>query len=147
AALQSTTFFNYYLDDSDSDERQYARLVASHLGVELIEWEHNPFLPLQGLLRMHRLPLPPLCLHSLEFSRREAEFCGQRGATAIFGGHGGDQAFYTADATPCAASYLAQHGRLRPSTWGVLLDAAYRDRRSVWHVLREIREHRGQALG
>jgi asparagine synthase (glutamine-hydrolysing) len=146
SALQSTTFFNYYLAGSDSDEREFARLVASHLGVELIEWEHDPFLPLQGLLRMQRLPLPPLCLHSLEFSAREVEFCTQRGATAIFGGHGGDQAFYTGAGTPCAASYLAQHG-LRPSAWGVVLDAAYRDRRSVWHVLREIRERRKQPLG
>jgi asparagine synthase (glutamine-hydrolysing) len=145
AALESTTFFNYYLAESDSDERKFARLVASHLGVELIEWEHNPFLSLQGLLRMHRLPLPPLCLHSLEFSEREAKFCAQKGATAIFGGHGGDQAFYTAAATPCASSYLSRHG-LRPRAWGVLLDAAYRDRRSVWHVLREIREHRNQPL-
>lgn len=145
SSLRSTTFFNYYLDESDSDEREYARLVANHLDVELIEWEHNPFLSLQGLLRMHRLPLPPLCLHSLEFSERETEFCAQRGATAIFGGHGGDQTFYTAPATPCAASYVARRG-LRPSAWGVLLDAAYRDRRSIWHVLREVRERRSHGF-
>jgi asparagine synthase (glutamine-hydrolysing) len=146
SALDSTTFLNYYLAESDSDEREFARLVASHLGVELIEWQHDPYLSLQGLLRMHRLPLPPLCLHSLEFSAREAEFCAQQGATAIFGGHGGDQVFYTVAGAPCAASSVARYG-LRPRTWGVILDAAYRDRRSVWRVLREIRQHRKQPLG
>ncbi len=140
-APQAAAFLNYYLPDSDSEERKFARLIATQLGVELTEWQHDPSLSLKGLLQMRRQPMPAICLHSLEFSQREAEFCAEKGATAIWGGHGGDQAFYTGAGAPCAASYLARHAH-GPSACRVILDAAYRDGRSVRDVLRAIRQQK-----
>ena len=130
-------FLNYFRPDSDSDERAYAQRVARHIGVELIESPHDSSLRLERLLEMHRVPVPTLCIHLLEFSRRTSEFCAKQGATAVFDGFGGDQVFYTAKGTPCAVSYTKEHG-LRPRALGVMLDAAYRDKRSFWRVLQEV---------
>lgn len=141
---ESTVFVNYYLPDSDSDEREFSHLVARHLRVELIEWQRDPLLSLRGLLRMQRAPFPTTCLHLLEMSQREADFCAQHGATAVFGGHGGDQVFYTGRGVPCAASYLDRGRRIHAGR--VILDAAYRDRLSVWQVCRELRELRVRPL-
>ena len=133
----TVAFLNVFRPDSDSDERDYAHRVARHLGVELIEWKRDSSLRLQGLLEMHRVPVPPMSIYLLECSGWKSKFCAQQEADAVFDGFGGDQAFYTARGTPCAVGYARNHG-LRPRALGVMLDAAYRDKTSFWRVLQEV---------
>lgn len=161
SSLKRTRLINYFLDNSDSDERPFFRRMIGHLGIEaeVIERQRDPHLKLDGLMAMHRMPFPSLCLHSLETSQWEAELSAQVGATAIWTGNGGDQVFYTGPGTPCAASYLRRKGLKatlgclvseavsrtgETNAWSVLLDAAQLDKLSVPRVLQEIREQANQ---
>jgi asparagine synthase (glutamine-hydrolysing) len=125
---------NFHSPGSNSDEREYARLVAREAGYELVERERDPALSLEPLLRIRRSPLPRDYFIYLDEGRFEAELAREHGATAFFTGYGGDQIFYQSRASHAAGDFLKRHG-LRAALLAVALDAARVDRLSIWAVL------------
>lgn len=128
------TCINFHSPGADSDEREYARLVAREAGYELIERERDSALTLESLLRVRRSAVPRDYFVFLDEGRSEAQIAREYGATALFTGYGGDQIFYQSRASHAAGDFLARHG-LRAALLEVALDAARVDRLSVWSVL------------
>lgn len=125
---------NYYSPGADGDERGFARIVARHAGCEIAERRRNPHIRLEDLLGLARTAGPSFYLGYLQMSRTESELARELGATAIFGGGGGDQLFYQHRANLAAADYVHRHG-IRPELLWIALDVSRRDRLSVWRVL------------
>lgn len=130
------TCLNYYSNESNGDERGFARLAANRAGVALLERERSDAIDLEDLLHMHRSAAPTYYLGPLQTSRPEAQLAREIEATAYFDGVGGDQLFYQAQGILAAADYLHLHG-LNRRLIEVALDAAHLDRCSIWHVMRE----------
>lgn len=130
------TCLNYYSNDSNGDERVFARKAANHAGLALLEWERSNAVRLEDLLDMHRSVAPTYYLAPLQTSRPEARVAREIGAAAYFDGVGGDQLFYQSQGTLAAADYLHAHGFNRRFV-EVALDAAHFDHCSIWHVMSE----------
>lgn len=130
----ATTCLNYFSPGADGDERNFARLVTDRLGFELVEWPRQTDVRLHDMLEMQLSPLPSLYLASLQGSRDESSFARQVGATSIWGGQGGDQLFYQAQAPLAVADYFKERG-LEKALMNVVLDAARLSRCSVWRVI------------
>jgi asparagine synthase (glutamine-hydrolysing) len=132
----AVTCLNYYSMGSNSDERVFARLAANRADVPLLEWERNSMVRLEDMLNIARSTAPTFYLGPLQTSRSEARLAREIGATAYFGGAGGDQLFYQAQGILSAADYLHRHGFNRRFV-DVALDAAHLEHCSIWHVIRE----------
>jgi asparagine synthase (glutamine-hydrolysing) len=131
------TCLHFYSSASDEDEREYARLVAHHMGVELIESDMDPSaVRLERMLSIRLAPKPWFYIYDLVHSPIEARILDERGATASFSGGGGDGLFLQARADLAVADYLRHRG-FRPGVFGVALDAARINRTSVWPTLRQ----------
>jgi len=128
------TCLNYYSPGSNSDERDYARLVASGSGFELIERERDATVSLESLLRVQKAPMAADYFFYLDEGRGEAQLAREYGARAVFSGYGGDQLFYRSRAALAAGDYLDRYSA-GPALFEVALDAARMDRLSVWRVL------------
>jgi asparagine synthase (glutamine-hydrolysing) len=128
------TCVNYYSPGSNSDEREYARLVANGSGFELIERERDTSVSLEALSRIQKAPMPADYFFYLDEGRGEAQLAREHGASAVFTGYGGDQLFYRSRAALAAGDYLDRHSA-GPALFEVALDAARMDRISVWNVL------------
>ena len=136
----SLTCLNHYSSGgSDSDEREYARLSASHAGYPLLEVPRNPMLNFDALARMPRHPVPLNYRYYLENSQQETHIARQRNATILFNGEGGDQLFYQSRGSFAPGDYIHDHGLLRslgPKLFEAAFAAARMDRLSLWRVLR-----------
>jgi asparagine synthase (glutamine-hydrolysing) len=128
------TCLNYYSAGSNSDERTFARVAATRAGVPLLEWERSSALRIEEMLNIARSAAPTFYLGPLQTSRQEARLAREIGATAYFGGAGGDQLFYQAQGILTAADYLRMHGLDRRFV-EVSLDAAHLEHCSIWHVM------------
>jgi len=128
------TCVNYYSPGSNSDEREYARLVAKGSGSELIERERDSSVSLEALLRIQKAPMAADYFFYLDGGRGEAQLAREHDARAVFTGYGGDQLFYRSRAALGAGDYLDRHAP-GPALFEVALDAARMDRISVWNVL------------
>jgi asparagine synthase (glutamine-hydrolysing) len=144
-ARPTVTCLNYYSLESNGDERTFARLAANRAGAPLLEWERNSAVRIADLLHIARSPTPTYYLGPLQTSRPEARLAREIGATAYFGGAGGDQLFYQAQGILTAADYLHMHGWNRRFV-EVALDAAHLEHCSIWHVMREAYKRRRAAL-
>ena len=125
---------NYYSAGCNTDEREYARLVAHGSGCEVIERERDSGVSLAPLLRVRESPIPSDYFIYLDEGRCESEVAREHGAGALFSGYGGDQLFYRSEAWLGAGDFLLSHG-VGPALFEVALDAARMDRTSVWNVL------------
>ena len=121
---------NYHSEGSDSDERRYARLTASHVGRDLVERERNREFRIDSVMRIARLPDPVPYVGYMN-SRTDASLARAHGASAIFTGAGGDSVFYEIPRWWPAADYLATRG-LDVGFPAAALDAARLGRLSVW---------------
>jgi asparagine synthase (glutamine-hydrolysing) len=130
------TCFHYYPLGADLDERAFARAAAAEAGLELLERSRDSSYSLQPLLTIHRAPEPTNYPYFLEHSRLDAQLAAERGASAIFIGHGGDQLFYQERAEWAPGDFLHRRGP-RPGVLRVALDAAQMDQISFWRVLRQ----------
>jgi asparagine synthase (glutamine-hydrolysing) len=135
------TCLNYYSAGSNSDERTYARMAANRAGVPLLEQERSSALRIEEMLSIARSAAPTFYLGPLQTSRQEARLAREIGATAYFGGAGGDQLFYQAQGILTAADYLRMHGLNRRFV-AVSLDAAHLEHCSIWHVMHEAYKRR-----
>ena len=131
------TCLHFYASASEEDEREYARLVARHMSVELVEADMDPSAArLDRLLSIRLAPKPWFYIYDLVHSPIEARIQNEHGATGSFSGGGGDGLFLQARADLAVADYLRHRG-YRPGVFGVALDAARINRASVWPTLRE----------
>lgn len=132
---------NFRTRDPDSDERVYARLVASHSGVELEEVERQPTLDLEALFKS--IPIVgPVCtvMRGLEVQPLVAQFAQARGATAVFSGDGGDMVFFRGWPQLAVIDYAHCHG-LRLELVRQALGAAYPAQLSVGRLLLDAVKH------
>ena len=131
------TCVHFYSSASDEDEREYARLVARHMGVELIECDMDPSAArLERMLSIRLAPKPWFYIYDLVHSPIETRIQDERGATASFSGGGGDGLFLQARPDLAVADFLRHRG-YRPGVFGVALDAARINRTSIWPTLRQ----------
>jgi asparagine synthase (glutamine-hydrolysing) len=125
----------YYSPNRD-DERDFARAMAAHANSHLHECAWSTDVDLRSFLSVTRSASPTMYLQWLELGQSQAQAASELGATAIFGGHGGDQLFVQRCLNRTAADYVHDRG-LTPGLWAVCLGAAVKENISVWSVLTE----------
>lgn len=131
------TCIHYFAPSGREDERQYARLAAKHMDVELIECElDGADAPLERLMGIRLAPKPWFYIYDLIHSPLEVRVMADSGATGAFSGAGGDGLFMQARPDLAVVDYLRHFG-FRPGVLGVALDAAKISRSSVWSTLYE----------
>ncbi|MFJ2995503.1 asparagine synthase-related protein [Pandoraea sp. NPDC087047] len=133
------TCIHYFSDGPGEDERRYARTMAKHTGVELIERQlDSRQLKLGEILTARRSPRPWSYLYELEHGRFEVEQAKRRGANGrsagLFSGSGGDGVFFRNRAELAITDLLFQQA---PQTdlLTVAIDAARLSRQSIWPLL------------
>lgn len=131
------TALNYFASGPNDDERRYARLMAQHAGVELVEHRLDPrAVALEDLLGLRRSPRPWFYLYELEHGRFEDELSAAQGASGVFSGGGGDGVFFQARPELAVTDYLFEHG-LGPGLLRTAAEAARVTRKSIWPLLME----------
>lgn len=131
------TCIHYFAPAGNEDERKYARLVADHMGTELIECElDGADVPLGRLTEIRLAPKPWFYIYDLVHSPIEVRIQADRDATGAFSGAGGDGLFVQARADLAVVDYLRHRG-IGPGVLGVALDAARINRASIWPTLYE----------
>ena len=136
------TCLNYFSDGPHEDERRYARLMAQHAGMELVERKLDPnTLRLEAVLGVRHSPRPWFYLYELEHGEFEGSLAAQRGATGLFTGAGGDGVFYQSGADLAVTDYLFDHGFGR-GLLSTAVDAARMSRKSIWPLLWQAIRHR-----
>lgn len=131
------TCVNYHSPIGGGDERLYARLAAARAGCDLVERERDFDVKLEPILHVARSERPLLIRNrNVQVDRLESQLAGNIGATALFGGEGGDQLFYQNPVMLIASDYVHHRG-LRPGIFKVAMGVARLDNSSVWVVLRK----------
>jgi asparagine synthase (glutamine-hydrolysing) len=126
-----------YLEDTDSDERQYAQLAAEHVGCALEAHRRDEVPDLRSAVHTRLLAVSP-GLRMPAIDRIEPDVARRFGARAIFHGHGGDELFCRNHVSLYVADFLRTRG-LRRELLSLAMHAAVTEGLTVWHVL-------GQAL-
>jgi asparagine synthase (glutamine-hydrolysing) len=135
ASGQSFACQTLFTDDPVGDERTYARLVAEHLGMSLIESRRDPL-----RLNLDQSPSANLARPSFPGFRQEADRLADQaaralGATAVVDGGGGDNVFCSLQSATAVADCLRDwHGfrALGPTARSLAAIAQV----SIGHVMR-----------
>jgi len=126
---------NYFGTGPHEDERRYARAMAQHVGVNLVEHQLDPrAVRLQELLSLRRSPRPWFYLYEIEHGRFESGLAVQHGADGLFSGAGGDGVFFQARADLAVTDYFFRHG-FGGGLMRTAIDAARVSRKSIWPLL------------
>lgn len=128
---------HFHAVDSPMDERRFARLVASHLGLRLVEKERTAE---YGPLALHFRALslfPGAWPVDPEQRAEESQFFECEGLQVEFRGHGGDELFFQNGAFATAVDYC-WHRRLDRHALNLCLDDAAFMRTSLWRVLKQV---------
>ncbi len=129
------TCLNYFGLGPNEDERRYARLMAQHAGVELVECElESTGVQLQDLHQLRRSPRPWFYHYEMQHARYEAALAEQHGSFVMFSGSGGDSVFYQARGDLAVCDYVLDHG-LGRGLLDAAVDAARVSRQSIWPLL------------
>jgi len=129
------TCLHYFGTGPDEDERRYARLMAGHVGAELIEHPLTVEEPqLEQIFHLHRTPRPWFYMYELEHSRFEGRLAAERDIKGVFSGSGGDGVFFQTHAELAVTDYLFDHG-MSGNLLRVAVDAARVSRKSIWPLL------------
>lgn len=131
---------NYYDDRPSSDERRFARMVAEHCELPLIELSDAAHFSLSHGLSLPRTLHPTFWMCDYAHIRNSARFNQEHGLAAEFTGQAGDELFHRSGQYPDAVDYVQRKG-LRPQLLTVALNDALIDSVSVWHVLRTALKH------
>jgi asparagine synthase (glutamine-hydrolysing) len=128
------TCINQYVHKGPGDEREYARAVARHCGVELIERLRAPQVDLRVILSSARTAHPVLNFSAFESDEFLATLAERKSATAIFDGELGDEIFGHWPGRECLTEYIRRYGfglgMLTAAT-----DYAVLRRQSIWRAL------------
>jgi asparagine synthase (glutamine-hydrolysing) len=135
------TCVTYYPQSAESqrdiDERTYARAAANQAGCNLVEIPRAPTSRLERMLELGCFPIPMIFNgRNIEESALERCLAQEHGATARFGGEGGDQVFFQSPIRATVADHVWHRG-LTGSLFRVAWDVAQREQLSVWSVLKE----------
>jgi asparagine synthase (glutamine-hydrolysing) len=99
-------------DDASGDERSYARMVADHLGAELVECRRDPSHVDLALSPARDLARPSTPLFRQESERIACAEAGRAGLSLLMDGGGGDNVFCSLQsASPVADCLLMRQGR------------------------------------
>lgn len=126
--------------DYESHERELARLVARHVGIELVE------IPIEeadastaDVLQSPQLARPTTHIFGQAISGLTADLCQSYGARALAAGHGGDAMFLQRSlATDTLTDHVHAYG-FGHDFLGAAYDAARLQEKSVWSVLGRLR--------
>ncbi|RDS85061.1 asparagine synthetase B family protein [Dyella monticola] len=130
------TCFTHFSPGPDSDEREYARLVARRAGFELVEHPRRIETCLDLLAELVPHPHPFHARYAIDYSRYESHLARERSATAILSGEWGDPLFYSEPAHMLAAIDCAQQKGIGRALIRASLDTARIEGLSMWRVLR-----------
>lgn len=141
-----TAGFHYFTQDAVGDEREHARSVARHIGLDLVE----TVMPVRPLCHNDLLDLPlgnrpSIGAVSLFYDRDLAERAAKAGITTLYTGQGGDAVFFQHAAIEiageCRGSWRQQTGQLSTlalwtgqSFWSALTWRLLRNRRCKRHM-------------
>lgn len=128
------TLLNLLTNEAEGDERTYARAVAKHLGLDLLEREHS--LSDVDVLRptSAHLPRPVQSAFGQSGHYHRRTIAQANVNDVFFTGIGGDNVFgYTRSASPLL-DRLRTEG-LSPSVWRTLEDICDLNRCTIWEVL------------
>jgi asparagine synthase (glutamine-hydrolysing) len=129
-------WLNYRATSGEGDERAFAGLLASSLGITLTEAQKPPFaLSAEQLAAVSHGPRPGLNGMDSERDRDIAGRAQAAGADTIVTGQGGDMVFFQTPTPLVAVDHLRAAG-LRGLLDPALVDTARWLRRSVWKVAR-----------
>ena len=129
------TCLNYYSRGPSEDERRYARLMAEHAGVELVEYEPDPRnVRLDTVLKVRHSARPGFYRYEMERGEYESALAAERGAQGFFSGGGGDSVFYQARGDLAVSDFVLDHGIAR-GLLATAIDAARMSRQSIWPLL------------
>jgi asparagine synthase (glutamine-hydrolysing) len=129
------TCLNYYGTGPSEDERQYAQLMARHVGADLVESRLDPSdVRLERITTLRRSARPWYYMYELEHGEVELQLARQKGANGLFSGSGGDGIFYQARAELAVADYFFDHG-FGSGLLRTAVDAAQVSRKSIWPLL------------
>lgn len=135
ASQPQITCLNYYSRGPGEDERRYARLMAQHAAVELVEYEPDPRqVRLRTVLELRHSARPGFYRYEIERGAYEDGLCAQRGAHGFFSGGGGDSVFYQARGELAVSDFVMDHGFGR-GLMATAIDAARVSRQSIWALL------------
>ena len=136
AAGHRVTAVNRYSPGADSDERMFARLAAEYCGCEVVSLPRDPGFDIRRLYEAQLTETPRAYLMLLGQAEAEMEIARSGHFGSIFTGDGGDEIFYSVMCRLTVADYIREHGMNR-GLIQVALNAAHRERLSVWRMLRE----------
>ena len=130
------TCLNYYPSlDKSGDERYFARQVARHYGVELIEKELDASnVRLEGLFDVLPLATPELYMNAVDRCGYEVDLAGRVGADVLFAGEGGDGIFFQPRSHFLTSDYLQMHG-VNYGLLPIALNNARLMKKSLWWIL------------
>jgi asparagine synthase (glutamine-hydrolysing) len=121
--------------DPTTDEREYARLVASAKGYPLVEHENSDEVSLEAILRLSERKLSCQPIFAFPEPGWRRELARSHGASACFTGEGGDQLFFQNGAYYVCADFIRRRG-IRPRAISIALDAARIEGGALWPALR-----------
>ncbi|MEP7242257.1 MAG: asparagine synthase C-terminal domain-containing protein [Gammaproteobacteria bacterium] len=125
--------FTHFAEGPDSDERQFARLVAERAKCRHIELSRHSDVDLRTVLSQVRLERSP-GMRTSQIDRIEPDLALDAGAGAIFKGHGGDELFCRHHTQFYLADLLRSQG---PSAefLGQLTHSAVTEGENLWRSL------------
>lgn len=129
----------------DSDEREYARLVAKQAGYELAEHARDVETNLERIRELVPHPHPLHLRYSSDYGRYESCFARQQQTAAIWSGEWGDTLFHSEPTHMLAAIDCAQQNGIGGPLFRASLDTARIEGLSVWRVLRHAIAHKSRA--
>jgi asparagine synthase (glutamine-hydrolysing) len=130
------TCLNHHDAGANSDERNFARCAARHIGCTLVERERNAHTDLRPILTAERCARPSSWnIVNLVFRAEMELLAAQLGCTAVFSGGGGDELFYKLDPLLAMGDYIRDKGVDR-NTLRTAIDVARAADVSVWRALR-----------
>lgn len=108
--IEKITFFTYFSRGSNTDEREFGRLMAARVGRPLVERERDPTFRFERILSMAPTPSPTYYVDWLALGPADAALARSCGSTSIFTGAAGDQLFFQFPTVSPAADYARRHG-------------------------------------
>lgn len=137
---------NFATGDVGGDERHYARSVARHAGVDLMEISGTGFPNYWRIAEARQGAAPYVFGLDDAFEQAVDDLASRRGASSVITGQGGDAVFFQ-PATPLVTVDHSRLAGIGPAFWRALPDAARRTRSSIWpHLLAVMRDRVGSTV-
>ncbi|MCP3732172.1 asparagine synthase C-terminal domain-containing protein [Sphingomonas sp. MG17] len=130
----STTCLNLVSPGPEGDERGFARLVADHVGLELVDRDYRLDDIVIGTSSALHLPRPVGAPGRQALDQANRRVASEISAEAMFSGNGGDNVFcFTQSAAPIADRIKSRRQRI--SAWRTVADVCELTGCSAWEAL------------